>query len=213
MKPFMHSAFLSVRTVAAAALLGLALVGCASVPAPPAYNSYVVLLDNDDGSTGKVQVTGAAGTTVLDQSHEATFVGSPAGQTFMVANDKLSQDFAPAIAATPMPPVSFLIYFDFGTTRLTAESRAAMPKIVAEVVKRPAPDISVIGHTDTVGDDTFNEALGLSRAKLVADLLVSGGKISPTHMALESHGKRNLLVATPDKTEEPRNRRVEVTVR
>jgi outer membrane protein OmpA-like peptidoglycan-associated protein len=30
---------------------------------------------------------------------------------------------------------------------------------------------------------------------------------------VESHGKRNLLVPTPDNTEEVRNRRVEVTIR
>jgi len=32
-------------------------------------------------------------------------------------------------------------------------------------------------------------------------------------VVVESHGKRNLLVPTPDETPEPRNRRVEITIR
>jgi len=32
-------------------------------------------------------------------------------------------------------------------------------------------------------------------------------------LSVESHGERNLLVATPDETDEPRNRCVEVTLR
>lgn len=199
----------------ASAVLALILAGCATPPppAPVKYNAVVVLLDNDDGTTGKVHVTGAGGMTVLDRSHEATFVGAPSGNTFDLNEGQLQKDFGPALAASPIKAKSFLIYFEFGSARLTSESRAQLPAILDEIAKRPAPDLSVIGHTDTVGDDSFNETLGLSRAKLVADMLTAGKKVDATKIALESHGKRNLLVPTPDKTEEPRNRRVEVTVR
>ncbi|MDB5819535.1 MAG: conserved hypothetical secreted protein [Rhizobacter sp.] len=204
-------AWLATNTVVLASLLA----GCATPPppAPVRYSATVVLLDNDDGTTGKVHVSGSGGMTVLDRSHEATFIGSPTGTTFDLNDGQLQKDFGPALAASPIPPTHFLMYFDFGSTKLTAESRALLPKILDEVGKRPAPDVSVIGHTDTVGDDPVNEALGLSRAKLVADMLAAGRKIEPSKIALESHGKRNLLVPTPDKTVEPRNRRVEVTVR
>jgi peptidoglycan-associated lipoprotein len=33
------------------------------------------------------------------------------------------------------------------------------------------------------------------------------------HITVVSHGERNLLIATPDNTPEPKNRRVEITVR
>ena len=47
---------------------------------------------------------------------------------------------------------------------------------------------------------------------MVRGLLVSRGA-SGEILQVTSHGEKNLLVSTPDETEEPRNRRVEVTVR
>jgi outer membrane protein OmpA-like peptidoglycan-associated protein len=72
--------------------------------------------------------------------------------------------------------------------------------------------MSVIGHSDTVGKAEVNEALSLKRAQTVADLIKSQGLQVDT-LSVESHGKRNLLVPTPDETPEPRNRRVEISVR
>jgi outer membrane protein OmpA-like peptidoglycan-associated protein len=57
-----------------------------------------------------------------------------------------------------------------------------------------------------------NEALSLKRAQAVADLIQSKG-LRVEELTVESHGERNLLVPTPDETPEPRNRRVEVTIR
>ena len=117
------------------------------------------------------------------------------------------------LAASPIKPVSFLLYFQVGGAKLTAESEADIGKIAEELGKRPVPDISVIGHTDTAGDDEANEKLGLQRATAIAALISSGTKIEAGKISVESHGEKNLLVPTPDNTNEPRNRRVEVTVR
>ena len=46
----------------------------------------------------------------------------------------------------------------------------------------------------------------------MAELLRARG-LEAMELRVESHGERNLLVATPDATAEPRNRRVEVLVR
>jgi outer membrane protein OmpA-like peptidoglycan-associated protein len=88
-----------------------------------------------------------------------------------------------------------------------------VPKIIDEITKRgPAVDISVIGHTDTVGDDQLNAGLSLERAKSVAKLFQ---EVMPdaSKVTIDSHGEKNLLVPTPDNTAEAKNRRVEVTVR
>lgn len=199
------------------ALLPLAalLAGCAAEPPkpapPPKPQSYVVLLPDDDGSVGKVAVSGRDGATVLEKAREATVIGGVPGAVFSVDEQRLAADFGAAMAAAPIKPASFLLYFDTGGTRLTPQSEADLPRIVAEMGKRPAPDISVIGHTDTVGDNDANEKLALRRARFVADMLVQ--RLKAVQIAVESHGEKNLLVATPDNTPEPRNRRVEVMVR
>jgi peptidoglycan-associated lipoprotein len=57
-----------------------------------------------------------------------------------------------------------------------------------------------------------NEQLGMERARQVSAFL-AGLNLPADKVAVESHGEKNLLVATPDNTDEPRNRRVEINVR
>ncbi|MCX5819382.1 MAG: OmpA family protein [Deltaproteobacteria bacterium] len=95
---------------------------------------------------------------------------------------------------------------------LTDESQALIPAILDAAMNHPVPDVSVIGHTDTVGNTEANEKLGLQRAQSVAEIIKRAG-LQVHDLTIASHGKRNLLVATPDNTPEPKNRRVEITVR
>lgn len=194
--------------------LVLTLWACASPPPPPVPpESYLVLLSQADGSTGKVQLTTQAGVTVLDQNRQGTNFAGPAGQTYSVSQEKIDKDFASALAAAPMQPLTFLLYFEVGGAKLNPDSEAVLPQIFRAINVRVTPDISVVGHTDTMGDDATNERLGLERARLVAALITASSRIDTSRVAIESHGEKNLLVPTPDSTSEARNRRVEVTVR
>jgi outer membrane protein OmpA-like peptidoglycan-associated protein len=201
------------KTIATTMLLAVALGGCTSPPpakVPP--KSYLVLLENDDGSIGRVQLTTAQGTTNLATAGQATRLHGAAGDTFEVSAAKIKQDFGSSLAASPQKPTTYLLYFEAGGAKLTPESQAEVNKIQDEINNRPVPDISIIGHTDTAGDADANEKLGFDRARFVAKLLAAT-KVDAGKIALESHGKKNLLIPTPDNTSEPRNRRVEVTVR
>ena len=70
----------------------------------------------------------------------------------------------------------------------------------------------MIGHTDTLSGPRWNEQLGLSRAQAVAEMLRKR-HIDVIDLRVSSHGERNLLIKTRDGVSEPRNRRVEVSVR
>jgi adhesin transport system outer membrane protein len=111
-----------------------------------------------------------------------------------------------------MLPEQFLLYFEPGGTELTPQSKALLPTILARANARSSVDLSVIGHTDTQGRAEANESLGRVRATAIAEQLIKLG-LKAGSIAVESHGERNLLVATPDETAEPRNRRVEITLR
>ena len=185
----------------------------ATTCAPARAGSYVALLADADGPFGAVQLSTSRGVTVLDKPLQAARFLAPSGETFVVAQDKINQDFAAAMAASPPKPVSYLLYFQAGGARLTPEAEAELQKVIADLGTRPVADLSVIGHTDTAGDADANERLGLVRARFVADLINRSAKIDAGKMSVESHGEKNLLIATPDNTNEPRNRRVEVTVR
>ena len=194
--------------------LGATLVaGCATPPppAPAAPRSYLVLLENEDGTTGKVIYTGAEGATELSQARQAVAL-QHSGTRFTVDPAQLSRDTDAAVRAQPRAPKSFQLYFDAGDARINKASEALLSQILAEVKSRPAADISVIGHTDTTGTAASNETLSLRRATQVSQLLKAAAA-EAVHLDVTSHGERNLLVPTPDNTAEPRNRRVEVTVR
>jgi outer membrane protein OmpA-like peptidoglycan-associated protein len=182
----------------------LSLTGCAK--------NYVVLLPDNDGSIGQVLVTSAQQNTLLDKKSQGTFIGGTQRDTFTVTDEQLQKDFGAALAASPKKPVSYLLYFETGQAVLTKASQAEIPKIKEDISQRPGVDVAVIGHTDTKGAASANYALGLARAKQVLVLIGDAG-VSTERLSVESHGEKNLLVATPDDTDEPRNRRVEVIVR
>lgn len=187
--------------------LALLLAGLAGGCATP---SYVVLLPDDDGQVGKITVQGTQGETRIDQAgHAARLDGSG---TFTPKPEQLQADFAATRSARPLLPVQFQLYFESGGLALTPESVALLPQVIEAVARRPAADISIIGHTDTHGPEQDNEALGLTRARWLAEQLAQGG-LKAVAISIESHGERNLLVATPDNTPEPRNRRVEIAIR
>jgi len=189
------------RTFCTFMLLSVLLGGCAT-------KSYVVLIPSPDGSVGEVVVKGEKGEQKLTKAGQA---GSLDGRALQVEDKQVKEDFGEVMAALPKIPVRYLLYFSAGTT-LTNESESLIPKIIAEAKTRAAVDISIIGHTDTVFTDPYNNQLALKRAAKVSDRLVEKG-LKANSLIIESHGKKNLLIQTPDNTWEPRNRRVEVSIR
>jgi outer membrane protein OmpA-like peptidoglycan-associated protein len=193
----------------------LLLAGCASQPAPPVApagpSTYVVLLADADGLVGKVFIKGDQGDQTLDTAGLGTRLDG-AGKPFAVDLAQLQRDFGAAINARPVAPERFYLYFESGGARLTPESQALIPAILTKAADRNNPDVSVIGHSDTVGKAESNATLAYQRATTIANVLRQQG-IQAATLTIESHGESNLLVPTPDETPEPRNRRVEVTLR
>jgi OOP family OmpA-OmpF porin len=108
--------------------------------------------------------------------------------------------------------MSATLYFLSGKDELTAESRVAAEQVYRDFIDRQSTEVWIIGHTDTVGSDAYNEALSLRRADRVRQALLKLG-VPAESIVIKGMGKRELLVQTPDRTDEPRNRRVEISVR
>jgi adhesin transport system outer membrane protein len=184
----------------------------ARVAAAPLPRSYVVLLQNADGSTGKVVVAGDKGTLELRDAQGASALDGSSRQPYAVPQDMLARDTGRAIEASPRAPQVFRLNFEKGTTRLTAQSQAMMAQVFGAVNEHPAPDVSVVGHTDTLGSAASNQSLSLRRAEAVSRMLKP---VATRIVAMDigGQGESNLLVPTADNVNEPRNRRVELTVR
>ena len=120
--------------------------------------------------------------------------------------------FGDALSALPPPSRRFTLFFRFESDELTDESRALVPEILKTVKEHSVPDVVVVGHTDTMGTQQANFDLGLKRAIMVRTLLVEAG-LDVSTIDVTSHGELDLLVKTADETAEPRNRRVDISVR
>jgi outer membrane protein OmpA-like peptidoglycan-associated protein len=81
-----------------------------------------------------------------------------------------------------------------------------------DIKQRTVYEIEVVGFTDTLGDLAYNQTLSLARAAAIRGELVRDG-LDRNAISIAGRGKRDLLVLTADQTPEPRNRRVEITVR
>lgn len=193
------------RTIPALASLVL-LAGC------PRQALFVVLPNAEGNGVGAITVEEGKTVTTLDQPYATA--ESRAGSSAPVEESRgdINVIFRRAIAAQPILPHHFRLYFTPGGDELTRESKLAYRTVFDDTKQRPVYEIEVVGFTDTVGDLPSNQALSLRRAAAIRDALVRDG-LDRQAIAIAGRGKRDLLVPTPDQTPEPRNRRVEITVR
>jgi outer membrane protein OmpA-like peptidoglycan-associated protein len=203
-----RSAEAAVAFVAAIALLG----GCATPPPPPTRVGTVVLLPEKDGGATALTVRQGERTLILDKPYAAADLTTAGPRAYQASAADVQARFGAALAAQPPRPVRFTLYFVTGTNALTDESKRALEAMFAELAVRPVPDIVVVGHTDRVGTDPFNDALALQRAEAVRATLIGRG-IAPQSVVAAGRGKREPAVPTPDGVPEPLNRRVEIYVR
>jgi outer membrane protein OmpA-like peptidoglycan-associated protein len=191
------------------ALVFSTLVGCAKPRA------QVVLIADPEGRVGALEVKNAKGSQILDKARQSVRIqaGDRApGKPQILSESEIQATFGAALSAQPKAPSRFILNFEGGSVALTEASRPQLLQIVALIRERNSVDISVVGHADTLGSEEVNNLLARQRAEAVAKLLVEAG-VDPTNLEITSHGKTMLLVPTGDSVAEPRNRRVEVTVR
>jgi len=176
--------------------------------------SQVILLSDPDGSVGSVEVSTAAGKALLDEAGQMTIASSSAApsEPVKVSEKAIEQEFSALFAAEPAQPARFLLYFEQGSTELTAASRQLLQEILAEAKQRGSYNVGIYGHSDRTGSSEYNLQLSWRRAIAVRELLVESGVERKT-MDVDSHGEGNPLVPTGDGVAEPLNRRVEVIVR
>ena len=175
----------------------------------------VVLIPDADGKVGQVAVTNAGGTTLLSKANESTQASKAEQaptQPVTLTDKKIRSMFADTLAKEPAPPKRYRLYFLTGTATMTVDANAELAKIAAAIKARNSCDVSVIGHSDRVGDNESNRGLSLQRAESVAKALTNIGVASQC-MDIRYYGENDPAVPTADNVAEARNRRVEVEIR
>ncbi len=172
----------------------------------------VILLPEESGRETAVSVRQGDKEVLLKEPYAAARQTPFGPQAYRSNPDQVQSTFGAALAAQPMRPLQFTLYFVEGKDELTDESKQIVERVFSEISRRPVPDVLIVGHTDAVGTDQLNDALSRQRAETIRAALIAHG-IAPENVTAVGRGKREPVVPTAEGVSEARNRRVEIVVR
>lgn len=134
---------------------------------------------------------------------------------------------APAPAAAPAPPaaapaavappaatkVTYAAdaFFDFDKSVLKPAGKAKLDDLVGKIKGINLEVIIAVGHTDSVGSDSYNQKLSVRRSEAVKAYLVSKG-IEKNRVYTEGKGEKQPVADNKTREGRAKNRRVEIEV-
>lgn len=87
------------------------------------------------------------------------------------------------------------IYFDFDASIIRKVSEIELAKVIAVLKKYPELSLEVHSHTDSRGDQLYNQALSERRAKATVEFIIENGKINPTRILGKGFGESEPIKA------------------
>jgi outer membrane protein OmpA-like peptidoglycan-associated protein len=158
------------------------------------------------GSTAKgaiigAAVGGAAGAIIGDQMDReaAELKQNIPGATVERVGEGIQVTFA-----------SGLLY-DFDSDVVKPTARDNLRALASSLSKYKDSDLLILGHTDSVGTDTYNKSLSVRRADAAAEYLVAQG-VDRSRIATGGLGEEEPVATNADAAGRQRNRRVEVAI-
>lgn len=114
------------------------------------------------------------------------------------------------VTAAPVEVDPLTVYFDTGSSELSAGSEAEVQAFVEQLQATNPKNVTVVGYTDSSGSADLNQKLSKARAANVTASLVEAG-LTGSLVTQDAVGEDTLAVETPNGTREPNNRRVVVS--
>jgi outer membrane protein OmpA-like peptidoglycan-associated protein len=104
------------------------------------------------------------------------------------------------------------ITFDTNRSYVKSGFQPVLADVARALVAQPSTTIDVIGHADSTGSDSYNQALSERRAQAVTSYLAGNG-VQPVRMAAYGMGESQPVATNATEDGRTRNRRVEIKVR
>ena len=154
-------------------------------------------------------------------------VGALAGAAVGNYMDKQQQEFDSALATeqqnnaveiqrlqdeTLKIDISNEVSFDFGRAEIKSSFRPTLDKVAGVLQRYPNSVVHVVGHTDSVGSDAYNQRLSEQRAQAVIDYLASAG-VARDRLRAEGRGETEPRDTNATEAGRQLNRRVELYVK
>lgn len=102
--------------------------------------------------------------------------------------------------------------FTSGSSSLVRQARQDLSLVASILLRYPETRISVMGHTDSIGDASYNQRLSEARAKTVADLFITEG-VAQHRLNWVGYGETMPVASNSTEAGRQRNRRVELEIR
>lgn len=158
------------------------------------------------GSTARGAIIGAA-------------VGGAAGAVIGRQMDKQAEELAATIPGATVQRVGegIVVTFDsgllfpFNSTDLLPAGQENLRNLAASLQANPETEVLIVGHTDAVGSDTYNQRLSEQRATSAAAILASSG-IPRDRIRTSGRGEMEPVAENESEAGRQANRRVEVAI-
>jgi peptidoglycan-associated lipoprotein len=158
--------------------------------------------------TALVALAACEGKTIGADVDEGGF-GNATMNNYLVATGQI--DPVQALGERFAREVPNTITFPFNSAQLTPEARAVLDNQANFIRQFPEVRFRVYGHTDLVGSNGYNRALGQRRAEAVVAYFASRGLSRSRLEALVSFGETRPVIATPGPEEANRRTVTEVS--
>lgn len=117
----------------------------------------------------------------------------------------------PQMKETPRGPSLTLddVLFDFDSTALKTDAQPLVLQAKTYLNSNPQRIAVIEGHTDSTGDETYNQTLSQRRARVVRDALIAAG-IDQSRITDTAFGETRPAATNETRTGRQINRRVEI---
>jgi outer membrane protein OmpA-like peptidoglycan-associated protein len=164
------------------------------------------VIGNNTGSTTRGAIIGAV-------------VGGTVGAIIGHQMDQQAKEIKQQVAGATVERVgegiqvtfaSGLLY-DFDADRLRPDAEQNLRNLATTLARYNDTDLLIVGHTDSVGSDSYNQALSERRARSVSEFLVTQGvRVARLHST--GRGETEPLGSNATDSGRQANRRVEVAI-
>ncbi|HEX6925066.1 MAG TPA: OmpA family protein [Longimicrobiaceae bacterium] len=164
------------------------------------------VIGNQVGSTARGAIIGAA-------------VGGAAGAIIGRQMDRQAEELAAKIPGATVQRVGegIVVTFDsgllfpFNSTELLPAGRENLLNLAASLRENPETEVLIVGHTDAVGSDAYNQTLSERRAESAAQILAANG-VPRDRIRTSGRGELEPIAENETEAGRQQNRRVEVAI-
>jgi outer membrane protein OmpA-like peptidoglycan-associated protein len=104
------------------------------------------------------------------------------------------------------------VLFETNSYKLKQELLPTLDSISTYLAKQPKAEVSISGHTDNTGKESYNLMLSSQRAESVAEFLLDNG-VSPEQVSFVGFGSSQPIQPNDSTEGRRKNRRVEILIR